>query len=84
MTSFETRKVMAGKIVPKDTLTKSRAKQKLMSEIKIHRSIKNQYVVQFLHVFEDTENVYIILELCKNQSLNELLRRRKRLHELEV
>jgi polo-like kinase 1 len=28
--------------------------------------------------------VYILLELCPNQSLNELLRRRKRLHELEV
>ena len=28
--------------------------------------------------------MYIILELCPNQSLNELLRRRKRLHELEV
>ena len=28
--------------------------------------------------------IYILLELCSNQSLNELLRRRKRLHELEV
>ena len=28
--------------------------------------------------------MYILLELCPNQSLNELLRRRKRLHELEV
>lgn len=28
--------------------------------------------------------MYILLELCHNQSLNELLRRRKRLHELEV
>jgi polo-like kinase 1 len=55
-----------------------------MSEIKIHRSVKHQYVVQFMSFFEDTENVYILLELCHNQSMNELLRRRKRLHELEV
>lgn len=55
-----------------------------MSEIKIHRSIKHQYVVQFQHFFEDSDNVYILLEVCQNQSLNELLRRRKRLHELEV
>lgn len=37
-----------------------------------------------MHFFEDSENVYILLELCQNQSLNELLKRRKRLHELEV
>jgi polo-like kinase 1 len=55
-----------------------------MSEIKIHRWVSHQHVVKFEHFFEDSENVYILLELCQNQSLNELLRRRKRLHELEV
>lgn len=55
-----------------------------MSEIKIHRSLHNQNIVGFEHFFEDPENVYIILELCQNQSLNELLRRRKKLHEIEV
>ena len=55
-----------------------------MSEIKIHRSINNVNVCHFKHFFEDSENVYILLELCQNQSLNELLKRRKRLHELEV
>jgi|TARA_B100000780_G_C21008475_1_gene403736 polo-like kinase 1 len=55
-----------------------------MSEIKIHRSVKHANVAQFLHFFEDSENVYILLELCQNQSMNELLKRRKRLHELEV
>jgi len=55
-----------------------------MSEIKIHRSVKHQNVAQFTHFFEDSENVYILLELCHNQSMNELLKRRKRLHELEV
>jgi polo-like kinase 1 len=37
-----------------------------------------------MHFFEDSQNVYILLELCQNQSMNELLKRRKRLHELEV
>ena len=41
-------------------------------------------IVGFEHFFEDAENVYIILELCQSASLSELLRRRKRLHELEV
>ena len=83
-TNLETKRVSAAKVICKATLTKSRAKQKLMSEIKIHRSLHHNNVVGFEHFFEDAENVYILLELCANQSMNELLRRRKRLHELEV
>lgn len=82
--STETRKLTASKIVPKASLTKSRAKQKLMTEIKIHRSLHHPHIVGFEHFFEDQENVYILLELCTNQTMNELLRRRKRLTELEV
>lgn len=80
----ETKKVSAAKIVCKASLTKNRAKQKLMSEIKIHRSLHHPSIVNFEHFFEDSENVYIILELCTNQTLNELVRRRKKLTELEV
>ena len=75
---------MAVKIVSKENLTKARAKQKLMSEIRIHRSLHQKNIVGFEHFFEDSENVYILLELCHNQTLNELLRRRKRLNEIEV
>ena len=57
---------------------------KLMSEIKIHKSLHHTNVVHFENVFEDKECVYIILELCTNQTMNELIRRRKRLTELEV
>lgn len=76
--------IVAGKVVEKESLKKSRARQKLMSEIKIHRSIRHENVVQFQHFFEDHQNVYIILELCGQHSLNEMLRRRKRLTEAEV
>lgn len=82
--SLTNRKIMAAKVVPKASLTKTRAKQKLMSEIKIHRSLHHPYVVGFEHFFEDSENVYILLEMCTNQTMSELIRRRKRLTELEV
>ena len=82
--NLDTKKISASKIISKASLTKSRAKQKLMSEIKIHRSLHHNNIVGFEHFFEDAENVYILLEICRNQTLNELLRRRKRLHELEV
>jgi len=84
ITSLETKKLLAAKIVPKQSLTKSRAKQKLMSEIRIHRSLHHPNIVGFEHFFEDPENVYILLELCSNQTLNEMVKRRKRLTELEA
>ena len=37
----------AGKVVVKSSLTKSRAKQKLQSEIRIHKSLKHVNIVQF-------------------------------------
>jgi len=83
-TSLETKHVSAAKIVPKAALTKARQKQKLMSEIKIHRSLHHAGVVGFEHFFEDAENVYLLLELCHNQTLSEVLKRRKRLTDLEV
>lgn len=83
-TCVETKKVLAAKVVPKSTLVKTRAKQKLMSEIRIHRSLEHNHVVRFDHFFEDSEYVYILLELCVNQTINEKIRRRKRLTEIEV
>jgi polo-like kinase 1 len=84
VTNLDNKRVLAAKVMAKNALTKSRARQKLISEIKIHKSLQHQHIVNFEHVFEDQENVYILLELCTNQTLNELLKRRKRLTELEV
>ena len=80
----ETNHYSAAKVIPKKNLIKSRAKQKLISEIKIHKSVQHENIVKFEHYFEDVENVYILTELCHNQTLNDLLKRRKRLTELEV
>lgn len=55
-----------------------------MSEIRIHRSLHHANVLAFEHFFEDKRNVYMLLELCQNQTMNELLKRRKRLTEVEV
>ena len=82
--NIETSKVSAAKIIAKSSLVKSRAKQKLMSEIKIHNSLHHQNVVTFEKFFEDSENVYMLLELCTNQTLSELIKRRRRLTELET
>ena len=80
----ETGEVFAGKVISKSTLQKARARQKLMFEIKIHRSLHHNHIVEFIRYFEDQTSIYILLELCSNQTMNELVRRRKRLTELEI
>ena len=78
------KKVFAGKIISKANIIKPSAKNKLKSEIKIHKSLSHPNIVKFEHYFEDNENVYILLELCKSKTLNELLKKRKILSEIEV
>lgn len=83
-TNLENGKILAGKVIPKANLNRSRAKQKLMIEIRLHKTLFHNNIVKFEHVFEDGENVYILLELCTNQTMSELIKRRRRLSEFEV
>ena len=84
LTDLESGTLYAGKIITKASLVKPRAKQKLKSEIKIHKAMKHENVVKFFHHFEDKENIYMLLEICKNISLNDMVKRRKRLKEVEA
>ena len=80
----ETKESYACKVINKTCLQKPRARQKLLFEIKIHRAMHHCHIVEFLRFFEDATNIYVLLELCQNETLCELLKRRKRLTELEV
>ncbi|RKP06191.1 kinase-like domain-containing protein, partial [Thamnocephalis sphaerospora] len=75
---------LAIKVVPKTTLRNQKTKNKLFSEIKIHQSMVHKYIVRFLSCFEDTANVYMVLELCEQKSLMDMLKRRRRLTEPET
>eukprot|EP00477_Mikrocytos_mackini_P000952 GAHX01001022.1.p1 GENE.GAHX01001022.1~~GAHX01001022.1.p1 ORF type:complete len:692 (-),score=152.64 GAHX01001022.1:149-2224(-) len=65
-------------------LYKPRNKAKIVSEIRIHRALSNIGIVQFHHCFEDSDFVYILLELCENNTLKELMQARKQLTKFEV
>ncbi|CAI2379648.1 unnamed protein product [Moneuplotes crassus] len=84
MENLSTKKVYAAKTVVKKTLLEGDKKEKLDREISIHSSLSHPNIVDFYYNFEDKENIYIMLDLCSNKSLFELLRRRGRLSEMEV
>ncbi|KAI8430116.1 hypothetical protein MSG28_000525 [Choristoneura fumiferana] len=79
-----TKEVFAGKIVPKSMMTKASHREKMAQEISIHRSLCHKHVVGFHSFFEDSANIYIVLELCKRRSLMELHKRRNAITEPET
>ena len=57
---------------------------KVRREVKIHSSLQHPNIVRLRKCFEDEENVYMVLELCPNCSLHDLVRHRRRLTEPEA
>ncbi|XP_043230271.1 serine/threonine-protein kinase PLK1-like [Amphibalanus amphitrite] len=84
LTDLTNNKVYAGKIIPKSRITKPHNKEKIAREIDLHRHLRHRNVVRFEHCFEDSENVYIILEYCPRKSLVHVLKHRQTLTEPEV
>lgn len=74
----------AAKTIAKASLTSEKTRLKLLAEIRIHRSLRHENIVHYIDCFEDDVNVYILLEICSNSTLMELVRRRKRLLEVEA
>ena len=60
--------VYAGKIVPKTLLVKQHQKVKMANEIKLHRSLKHENIVQFIHSFEG--KIFIMQNLQANPNSN--------------
>jgi len=79
-----TGEVTAGKIVPKSLLTKSHQKEKMSQEIRLHKVVSHTNLVKLFSYFEDSNFVYIVLELCRKRSLMELHKRRKAITEPEA
>lgn len=84
LTDDTTKEIYAGKVVSKALLVKPHQKEKMSMEIHIHRSLNHRHVVGFHSFFEDKDNVYVLLELCRRRSLMELHKRRKAITEPEA
>ncbi|KAI5190888.1 polo-like kinase 1 [Nematocida sp. AWRm77] len=86
---FSVRKVATGeefaaKIIKKSELVRPKNKQKLLSEIKIHLSVTHKNIVKLYTYFEDKSFVFLIMEICHNKSMMDLLRKSKVIEEKYV
>ena len=75
---------LAAKCIAKKSITSEKVKMKLLGEIKVHKSMDHPNIVKQRDCFEDDVNVYMILDICTNGTLMEMLRHRKRFTETEV
>ncbi|VDO18223.1 unnamed protein product [Brugia timori] len=64
LTDIKDQRFYAGKVVSKLLLLKNHQRDKMAQEIRIHRSLQHKHIVRMDGFFEDTDNVYILLELC--------------------
>ncbi|KAI0013468.1 kinase-like protein [Xylariaceae sp. FL0662B] len=62
----------------------SKMEQKFQTELQIHSKMRHLNIVQFLRAFAFDCSTYLVLELCPNGSLMDMVKRRKGLTEPEV
>merc|ERR1712241_802851 len=55
----------------------------MSQEIRLHKAVSHNHLVKLFSYFEDSNFVYIVLELCRKRSLMELHKRRKAVTEPE-
>ncbi|KAF7543619.1 hypothetical protein G7Z17_g10595 [Cylindrodendrum hubeiense] len=58
--------------------------QKFQTELQIHSKMKHKNIVQFFRAFSFEKSTYLVLELCPNGSLMDMVKRRKGVTEPEI
>lgn len=56
----------------------------LKREIQIQKRIRHPHILKLFQFFEDTSNVYLVLEYCENGSLFNYLKSKKKISEKEA
>ncbi|KAK1600096.1 uncharacterized protein LY79DRAFT_585706 [Colletotrichum navitas] len=62
----------------------SKMQQKFQTELQIHSKMNHKNIVQFFRAFSFHDCMYLVLELCTNGSLMDMVKKRKGLTEPEV
>lgn len=76
--SLSNKRYCAIKKIPKKSLKKGCPPpnlSKVYSEISVHSNLNHENIVQFYEWFDDSDFVYLVLELCSYGSLNQLLKK---------
>ena len=73
------KKTYACKIIEKKKLNDERRKKIVEKELQLHKELNHKHIVKFYHFFEDEDSIFILLELCEQKSLQDLIFDRRQL-----
>ena len=74
----ETKKVYALKVIDKSILNNEEQIKNIINEIEIMNELDNSNLLKLVTNFEDENNIYIILPLCQNGQLYDLIHKTKK------
>uniref|UniRef100_F7FQP9 Serine/threonine-protein kinase PLK4 n=1 Tax=Ornithorhynchus anatinus TaxID=9258 RepID=F7FQP9_ORNAN len=74
--SIHTGLEVAIKMIDKKAMHKAKMVQRVQNEVRIHCQLKHPSILELYNYFEDSNYVYLILELCHNGEMNRYLKNR--------
>ena len=74
----ETKKIYALKVIDKSILNNEEQIKNIINEIEIMNELNNSNLLKLVTNFEDENNIYIILPLCQNGQLYDLIHKSKK------
>lgn len=77
-TYIETKKIYALKVIDKSILNNEEQIKNIINEIEIMNELDNSNLLKLVTNFEDENNIYIILPLCQNGQLYDLIHKTKK------
>eukprot|EP01051_Picozoa_sp_SAG22_P027206 SAG22_NODE_8989_length_616_cov_0.909091_1_plen_192_part_01 len=79
---INTDETVAGKRMPKKGCSDAKRAQ-MLAEVEIHRSLSHEQVLRFYSAFETDAHIYLVLEIARHGTLQNIMEVRKRLTEPE-
>lgn len=73
----KTKERLACKILSCSLVKEEENKELVKNEIKFHVRMKHENIVRFVESFADRDHIYIVLSLCSNGSLQQMIAQRK-------
>ncbi|KAI9806963.1 MAG: Cell cycle serine/threonine-protein kinase cdc5/MSD2 [Piccolia ochrophora] len=70
--------------VVRTTMPHAKMAEKFKTELQIHSKMRHPNIVEFHRAFTYLDNTYIVLELCTNASMMEMVKRRRMLTDEEI
>ncbi|PNI51898.1 PLK4 isoform 4 [Pan troglodytes] len=74
--SIHTGLEVAIKMIDKKAMYKAGMVQRVQNEVKIHCQLKHPSILELYNYFEDSNYVYLVLEMCHNGEMNRYLKNR--------